>query len=312
MRNTPVARRLVAVLWLNTLFVPALLGATIPQIQSQIEPATGKAKDTTTAFTVTGLVSARATLGDGQVLAFLQRAGEAGIPILVASDDALKIIPRNEVTLTGTLGDGPLDFAVLKVKEGTVTVGHTNRPIGVAEPRGPVFFKEATSLAGRYVSLTNVTFVTPKLDESGGIRVQGDGGEVPLLVTQSLKDRELPAEPVNIFGVPLRIHGEWHLLAARFLSVNNRAAQAMATKHTCLSCHNPDVKAVGPAYRDVAARYKDDPEAVQKMCLQMERGGGGRWGAIPMPPLGAKVPAADRLQLAQWIHGYRWDALLAE
>ena len=44
----------------------------------------------------------------------------------------------------------------------------------------------------------------------------------------------------------------------------------------------------------------------------MEKGGGGRWGPVPMPALGAKVPAADREQLAQWIFGYRWDALLAE
>ena len=308
----PANRRLPLLLLTAVLLSTRVPAASIEDVRKQLDPATGKAKDTATAFGINGVVSARATLDGGKVLAFVQPVGAAGVPILVTGADAAKIAPRNEVTLTGTLGDGPLGFAVLLVKEGSVTVGQTNKAFGAAEPRGADLFKDASSLDGRYVSLTNATFLSPKLDGLGKIKVKADAGEVTLLVSKALKDRDVPAGAVNVFGVPVKVNGEWCLLAARFLSVNNRTAQALATKHTCLTCHNPDIKAVGPAYRDVAARYKDDPDAVKKMCDQMEKGGGGRWGPVPMPALGAKVPPADREQLAQWIFGYRWDALMAE
>jgi cytochrome c551/c552 len=308
----PANRRLPFLLFTVVLLAARGLSASIEDVRMQLDPATGKAKDTATAFGIKGIVSARATLDGGKVLAFVQPVGAAGVPILVTGTDAAKIVPRNEVTLTGTLGDGPLGFAVLLVKEGSVTVGQTNKAFGAAESRGADLFKDASSLYGRYVSLTNSTFVSPRFDGSGKIKVKADAGEVTVLVSKTLKDRDVPAGAVNVFGVPVKVNDEWCLLAARFLSVNNRDAQALGTKHTCVTCHNPDVKSVGPAFRDVAARYKDDPDAVKKMCEQIEKGGGGRWGTVPMPPLGAKVPPADREQLAQWIYGYRWDALLAE
>ncbi len=104
------------------LFLGSARGASIEEVRKQWDPATGKAKDTSTAFSINGVVSARATLDGDQVLAFVQPVGAAGVPILVTGADAAKIIPRNEVSLTGTLIDGPLGFAALKIKEGSVTV----------------------------------------------------------------------------------------------------------------------------------------------------------------------------------------------
>lgn len=284
----------------------------IEDVLKQIDPATGKAKDTTTAFGINGIISARATLADGQVLAFVQPTGKAGLPILVSKAEAEKIIPRNELNLTGTFADGPFGFSVLKIKDGSLTVTGTNKAFGAAEPRGADLFKDASSLAGRYVSLTNVTFVAPKFDGSGKITVKGDAGEVSLHLPLTLKDRDVPPGGVNVLGVPVKVDGEWRLMASRFLSVSNKANLALATKHTCISCHNPDIKAVGPAYRDVAAKYKDDPAAKATLIAQIEKGGTGKWGVVPMPPLGAKVPPADRELLIDWVLGYRWDAILAE
>lgn len=293
-------------------FGRSVFGATIDEVLKQIDPATGKAKDTATAFPISGIISARATLADGKVLAYVQPTGGTGVPLLVSQADGPKIVVRNELSLTGTLGDGPLGFSVLKVKEGSVTVSGTNKAFGAAEPRGVDFFKDASSLAGRYVQLTNVTFPAGKFDGSGKIKVTGAGGDVTLHLPATLKEREVPAGPQNVFGVPIRADGEWRLLAARFLSVSNRANLTLATKHTCISCHNPDIKAVGPSYRDVAARYKDDPGARATLITQIEKGGTGKWGIVPMPPLGAKVPPADREVLVDWVLGYRWDAILSE
>ena len=52
--------------------------------------------------------------------------------------------------------------------------------------------------------------------------------------------------------------------------------------------------------------------AVNKIIAQMQNGGTGKWGAVPMPPLKTTVPPDDMPKLANWILGYRWDAILAE
>ena len=46
--------------------------------------------------------------------------------------------------------------------------------------------------------------------------------------------------------------------------------------------------------------------------LQMEKGGVGKWGPVPMPALGAVVSPDERKALAEWVMSYRWDAVLAE
>ena len=61
-------------------------------------------------------------------------------------------------------------------------------------------------------------------------------------------------------------------------------------QNSCLNCHAIDKKLVGPSYRDVAARYKNDPKAVDTLADRMGKGSSGRWGGIPMPPFPALTP----------------------
>lgn len=285
--------------------------ASIPDVLAKVDPATGKASDTTTEFSVSGIVSARATLAGDVVLAFVQPSGGVGLPIVASKADAALLAPRNEVTLAGKLADGPFGWAALKVKSGSVTLQATNKAFGASEPRGAAFFKDASAMAGRYVQLTNVTLAAGKF-ANGTIHASGDGGDVTVRVSTATTGRDVPAAKVNVFGVPVKVDEKWELLASRILPVDGKAAQALAAKHTCLTCHNPDMKMVGPSYRDIAARYKDDAEAMLKVVSQIERGGTGRWGTVPMPPMGAKVPEADRKVLGEWILFYRWDAVLAD
>ncbi len=60
--------------------------------------------------------------------------------------------------------------------------------------------------------------------------------------------------------------------------------QALTTKNQCMTCHKLEGKLVGPAYKDVAAKYKGDPEAMDKLTAKVRNGGKGVWGQIPMPP----------------------------
>lgn len=62
------------------------------------------------------------------------------------------------------------------------------------------------------------------------------------------------------------------------------AVQALAQAKGCMACHQLAVKVVGPAYKDVAAKYKDQADASAMLAAKVKAGGAGVWGPIPMPP----------------------------
>lgn len=78
------------------------------------------------------------------------------------------------------------------------------------------------------------------------------------------------------------------------------ADQALATAKNCMACHAVDKKIVGPAYKEVAAKYKGDKAAVDKLATKIIKGGAGAWGAIPMPA-NPQVSEADAKKLASWV-----------
>jgi cytochrome c len=77
-------------------------------------------------------------------------------------------------------------------------------------------------------------------------------------------------------------------------------AEALLKKYACIACHSPTTKLVGPAYKDVAAKYREDTTAEQKLVAKVKGGGVGVWGQIPMPP-NATVPDADLQAMIKWI-----------
>jgi len=77
-----------------------------------------------------------------------------------------------------------------------------------------------------------------------------------------------------------------------------RADEALAKKYNCLACHQVDKKVVGPAYKDIAKKYKAADAA--KLVEKVKKGGSGVWGPVPMPPNPA-VPDADLKKLVDWI-----------
>ena len=82
--------------------------------------------------------------------------------------------------------------------------------------------------------------------------------------------------------------------------VDAKAAEALAQKSGCIACHNVDKKIIGPAYKDVAAKYKADKDAETKLAVKVKTGGSGVWGPVPMPP-NAQVSDADVKTLMAWI-----------
>jgi len=90
-------------------------------------------------------------------------------------------------------------------------------------------------------------------------------------------------------------------LAAGLLAVPvAQADEAMAKKYNCTACHQLDKKVVGPAYKDVAKKYKGQADAAAKLAEKVKKGGSGVWGPVPMPPNPA-VPDGDIQKLVAWI-----------
>lgn len=80
------------------------------------------------------------------------------------------------------------------------------------------------------------------------------------------------------------------------------ASEAIIKKARCVACHAVDKKLVGPAYRDVAARYRQDPEAPQRLAAKVREGGTGVWGDMPMPPNPQdRISDADLATAIRWI-----------
>ena len=78
------------------------------------------------------------------------------------------------------------------------------------------------------------------------------------------------------------------------------AQEDLAKKYNCFACHAVDKKLVGPSYRDVAAKYGNDPAAEAKLFDKVKKGGQGVWGQVPMPP-NAQVPDGDIKSLVKWV-----------
>jgi cytochrome c len=77
------------------------------------------------------------------------------------------------------------------------------------------------------------------------------------------------------------------------------ADEALAKAKNCMACHAIDKKLVGPAYKDVAAKYKADKGAVATLATKIKTGGKGVWGEVPMPP--NNVTPEEATKLATWV-----------
>jgi cytochrome c len=78
-------------------------------------------------------------------------------------------------------------------------------------------------------------------------------------------------------------------------------AQAdLAKAKNCMACHAIGSKLVGPAYKDVAAKYAGQKDAEAKLVAKVMKGGSGVWGPVPMPA-NPQVSEAEAHTLVKWV-----------
>ncbi|MCF6218007.1 MAG: c-type cytochrome [Gammaproteobacteria bacterium] len=73
----------------------------------------------------------------------------------------------------------------------------------------------------------------------------------------------------------------------------------------CFGCHDVNEHRFGPAWSAVSARYKDDPEAAQKLFESIKYGSGGKWTAVAasavMPPNEHKANDTEIAAVVEYI-----------
>lgn len=76
--------------------------------------------------------------------------------------------------------------------------------------------------------------------------------------------------------------------------------EALLKANNCTACHAVEQKVVGPAFKEVAAKYAGKADALQQVAANIRAGGAGKWGTVPMPPYPGLTPA-ELDTLAKWV-----------
>lgn len=91
------------------------------------------------------------------------------------------------------------------------------------------------------------------------------------------------------------------LVAGSAISAEAMANAQLAKSKNCMACHSVDAKIVGPAFKDVAKKYTGQKDAEAKLTQKVLNGGGGVWGAVPMPANKGQVSEAEARELVKWV-----------
>lgn len=110
----------------------------------------------------------------------------------------------------------------------------------------------------------------------------------------------MKASWIVIPAASLMILGGGQLLTDNSAAAEAPSDVALAKKSGCFECHSVDKKGIGPSFRDIAARYKDDSRARIALIETVKKGGKGNWTEIsrgvPMPPFSSlSDPEIQRL-----------------
>ena len=111
--------------------------------------------------------------------------------------------------------------------------------------------------------------------------------------------------PIVKTSDPARVNNlvEWILALPVAAPVDATAAESLARQSRCLKCHAVDVKKVGPAWKDVAAKYLGSVGAEDKLYLHVTTGRKAKFddGHEESHPI-VKTRDPDRISnLVNWI-----------
>lgn len=127
----------------------------------------------------------------------------------------------------------------------------------------------------------------------------------PKVETQPVSEVN-PAAPASKPQTPLAKSEVREAQPAKVAVITQEQAMALARSGNCFACHKIDSGLVGPAWKAVAAKYKDDVNAASTIANHIKAGGSFGWRMSIMPPRGgSKISDADVESLAKFIASLR-------
>jgi len=183
-----------------------------------------------------------------------------------------------------------------------------------ADSVGPSYKK----VAEKYKGDASAASMLAKKVKEGGV---GTWGQIPMPANATVTDEDMQkivtwvlatsggaAKPVDkpaaaaVSPEPVKPAATEAKPAATRAALTTEQAIALITEkgYLCTSCHQVDVKMVGPGYKEVAAKYKGDANAASMLAKKAKEGGVGTWGEIPMPP-NPTVSDDDMNALIHWV-----------
>ena len=113
-------------------------------------------------------------------------------------------------------------------------------------------------------------------------------------------EKTAPVQAVETEPAPMPVPAEVKPEAQPVAEISEADALQLAKKSNCLACHAVDKKMVGPSFKDIAAKYRDDAGAETRLAGIIGKGGRGVWGVMAMPP-SPQLSEADRKILAKFV-----------
>jgi cytochrome c len=100
---------------------------------------------------------------------------------------------------------------------------------------------------------------------------------------------------------PLRASLPWMAVVGLLCAaLPARADYDLVVKKNCLACHQVDKRKYGPNFKEVAAKYSEQKNAVDVLAKKIRKGGTGVWGQDVMPPQ-PQVSAAEARKIATYV-----------
>jgi len=117
--------------------------------------------------------------------------------------------------------------------------------------------------------------------------------------------RNGPVRALGVGWVPIAIAAALLLPGANAFSAEHESQaesgpEQVLAQHKCGECHAVDATGIGPSYKQIAERYKDQPGAAVRLKTRIRNGGSGAWGSVPMPP-SPSIPSHELNEIANWI-----------
>ena len=168
-------------------------------------------------------------------------------------------------------------------------------PAGTGKPPGSgQVTRPGTRIATAQSATSETRSVSTGQAEEGG---KPDEGTLVLPSDPPASDTPVSSSAAPDTGPP-RTQAQAQASAPQ--AIDDATALRVLKSSHCTSCHQPERKVVGPAFRDIGRRHAGQPDAGRQLAASILGGSSRNWGPVPMPPQ-PHVNDRDLKIIVDWI-----------